>query len=574
MNLTHSATGAVPAAGTGHHEPMTLPFSGLLRSPALAPLRRPAYRGLWTAWLMANLTMWIHEVSAAWLMTQLSTSAVMVSMVQTAATLPIFVLGVASGALADIVDRRRYFAFTQLWVCLTALVLAALQLSGRLSAELLLVLTFANGIGLALRWPVFSAIVPDVVARDELPAALALGSISMNLSRIVGPVIAGALLASTAPGLVFALNAVLAAVALVLILRWRSRQRSSALPGERFLGAVRVGVQHVLHSPHLRAVILRVFMFFLQSSALLALLPLVALQLGGTGAGMYTSMMACMGAGAIAAALQFPRWRERHGRDAFTRRGTVLHALASLAVVLMPTPWVVLPATVLAGAAWMAVANTLAVAAQLTLPDWVRARGMSIYQMALMGGTAAGAWLWGQVAEVAGVAVAVSVASLLGVLLLALTWRLSVEGGDEDRRDPGQARPEPDVRIAVKPEDGPVMVLVEYRIDPQREAAFLDVMQATRRARLSQGVLSWGLFRDTAQPGRFVEHFVDENWAAHQRWLERYTAADEELRAQRLAFHVDPAPPRIQRYVGATLPHEALLFPAPAPHGPSRPGPV
>lgn len=539
-----------------------LSSSGFLRSPALAPLQRSAYRGLWLAWLMANMTMWIHEVSAAWLMTQLSSSAVMVSLVQTAATLPIFVLGIASGALADIVDRRRYFAATQLWVCVTAMLLAVLQLSGSMSAELLLVLTFANGIGLALRWPVFSAIIPEVVSRDELPAALALGSISMNLSRIVGPVVAGALLATAAPGLVFLLNAVLAALALWLILRWKSEQRTSALPGERFVGAMRVGLQHVRHSRRMRVVIMRVFLFFLQSSALLALLPLIALRMSGAGAGagMFTSMMACMGVGAIAAALQFPRWRTRFGRDAFTRVGTIVHAAASVGIVLIPSTWFVLPATALAGAAWIAAANTLMVSAQLTLPNWVRARGMSIYQVALMGGTAAGAWLWGQVAELTSVPTSVGTASLLGVVLLALTWRMSVEGDGDEDLSPKAARRGPGVAIDIRPDEGPVMVLVEYLIDPAREASFLEVMQATRRARLSQGVLSWGLFRDASQPGCYVEHFVDENWVAHQRWLERFTTVDEGLRKQRLAFHLGSEPPRVQRYVGATLASGRAVF--------------
>lgn len=533
--------------------PKKLSSFGFLRSSALAPLERAAYRGLWLAWLMANMTMWIHEVSAAWLMTQMTSSAVMVSLVQTAATLPIFVLGIASGALADIVDRRRYFAATQLWVCVIALLLAVLQLSGRMSAELLLVLTFANGIGLALRWPVFSAIVPEVVSRDELPAALALGSISMNLSRIVGPVVAGALLATGAPGLVFLLNAVLAALALWMILRWKSEQRTNALPGERFVGAMRVGLQHVRHSQRMRVAVMRVFLFFLQSSALLALLPLIALSLSGAGAGMFTSMMASMGVGAIAAALQFPRWRTRFGRDAFTRVGTVVHAVASIVIVLIPSLWLVLPTIALAGAAWIATANTLMVSAQLTLPNWVRARGMSIYQVALMGGTAAGAWLWGQVAELTSVPVSVCTAAVTGVVLLLLTWRMSVEGDGDEDLSPKAARRGPGIAIDIRPDEGPVMVLVEYLIDPAREGAFLEVMQATRSARLSQGLLSWGLFRDTSQPGRYVEHFVDENWIAHQRWLERFTTADEGLREQRLAFHVGSEPPHVQRYVGATM---------------------
>ena len=195
--------------------------------------------------------------------------------------------------MADIVDRRRWFAATQAWVCVTALLLAVLASLDALNAPLLLVLTFVNGIGLAARWPVFSAIVPDVVPKPELPAALALGGISMNLSRVIGPVIAGGLLAASGPAVVFTLNAIFASVGFWLIWRWKSEPRTSALPGERFVGAMRVGLQHVRQSPRMRVVVLRVFLFFLQASALLALLPLVARQSGG-GAGMFTAMMSCL----------------------------------------------------------------------------------------------------------------------------------------------------------------------------------------------------------------------------------------------------------------------------------------
>ena len=194
---------------------------------ALEPLRGPVFRGLWAASLAANLTMWMNDVAAAWLMTQLTTSPVMVALVQTASTLPVFLLGLPSGAMADILDRRRYFAATQLWVAVNALVLAALSLAGMLTAPLLLLLTFSNGIGLAMRWPVFAAIVPQVVPRSQLPSALALNGISMNLSRVVGPVLAGGLLAAFSPAAVFVVNALLAVVAFVLILRWRSVPRSS-----------------------------------------------------------------------------------------------------------------------------------------------------------------------------------------------------------------------------------------------------------------------------------------------------------------------------------------------------------
>jgi MFS family permease len=525
---------------------------------ALAPLESQVFRGLWFAWLAANMTMWMNDVAAAWLMTMLTPSPTMVALVQTASTLPVFLLGLPSGALADIVDRRLYFAGTQLWVSLVALLIAALALAGMLTPSLLLLLTFLNGIGLAMRWPVFSAIVPEVVGRDHLPAAMALNGISMNMSRVIGPVVAGALLASAGTAAVFVLNALLAGVAFVLILRWRAQARTSVLPGERFVGAMRVGLQHVRQSPRMRAVVVRVFLFFLQSSALLALLPLVAKGLQGGGAGTFTLLMASLGAGAITAALLFPRWRRRFDRDDFTTYGTAVQAAAAAVAALVPEVWMAVPAVFISGMAWISTANTLSVSAQLALPNWVRARGMAIYQMALMAGTAFGAMLFGKLAGLVGVPEAIVTASVLGAALLPLARRWSVEGADVDF-SPAVPRAAAEPAIEIGPDEGPVMVTVEYLIDDADVPEFTALMQLTRAARLRQGALSWALFRDTALPGRWVEHFVDENWIEHQRRLERFTAEDAGLRARRTALHRSEEPPLLRRFVAdrAAPPHRA-----------------
>ena len=528
-------------------------LSRLNESPTFAPFRTVVFRNLWLATFAANISMWMNDVTAAWVMTSLTTSPVMVALVQTASTLPVFLLGLPSGALADIIDRRRYFAATQLWVALTALVLATLSLTGALTAPLLLALTFANGVGLAMRWPVFSAIVPEVVPRPQLGAAMALNGISMNLSRVVGPVAAGAILSAVGSGAVFVLNVVLAVAAFVTILRWRSTPRTSTLPGERFVGAMRVGWQHVMQSPRMRSVLVRIFFFFLHSSALLALLPLIARELHGAGPGTYTLMLACIGGGAVVAALYFPRWRERFNRDQFVVIGTFAHAAMSVVVVFAPNAWVALPAIVVLGMAWISTANSLTLAAQVALPNWVRARGMAIYQMALMGGAAAGSFLWGQVAGQSSVRMAVCAAAVVGPVLWLLTRKLTVEGGADPDFSPARPANLPATAIEVGADEGPVMVTVEYQIDPAQAEAFAAVMQKTRRARLRQGALSWGLFRDTAAPGRYIEYFVDESWVEHLRRLERFTAADAGLREQRLAFHRGESPPQVRRFVAEGL---------------------
>jgi MFS family permease len=525
----------------------------MLDPAALLPLKSPVFRGLWLAWLAANLTMWMNDVAAAWLMTTLTPSPVMVALVQTASTLPVFLLGLPSGAMADIADRRRWFAGTQLWVSVNALVLAGLSLAGWLSAPLLLALTFVNGVGLALRWPVFAAIVPQIVPREQMAQALALNGIAMNLSRVIGPVLAGALIAAASPALVFALNAVLAVAAFVLILRWRSERRDSTLPGERFVGAMRVGLNFALQSPRLKVVLLRIFLFFVQATALVALLPLVARELHGGGPATFTVMLSCVGVGAIIAALSFPRWRARWSSERFISVGSIVHAAASSLIVAVQEVWVALPAMVVLGMAWISVANSLTIAAQNALPDWVRARGMSIYQMALMGGAAAGSFLWGQVAGISSVRTAVFAAAGFGVVLVVALRRLRVAGDHLPDYTPQPVATAAEPAGEIGADEGPVMVTVEYQIDPARAADFAAVMQRTRRARLRQGALSWGLFRDVAEPGRYIEYFVDENWVEHLRRLERFTAFDAELRAKRLEFHVGSEPPVVRRYVADSL---------------------
>jgi MFS family permease len=520
---------------------------------ALAPLRNATFRMLWVAWLAANISLWMHDVSAAWLMTTLTTDPALVALVQTASTLPMFLLGLPSGALADIVDRRRYFAGTQLWAATIALLLMFLSLAGALSAPLLLLLTFLNGITMAMRWPVFAAIVPTLVPRAQLSAALGLNGAAMNVSRIVGPAIAGAILASVGSALVFALNAAVSVLAFFTILRWRSERKDSALPGERFIGAMRVGLQYLRQAPRLQVTLLRIGLFMLQVSGLMSLLPLLAKQLPGGGAGTFSALLAATGLGAVAMVIYMGRLRERVGRDHAVSGGCMLHAAAATGAAFAPNLWVALPCMFAAGAAVILTANTITVAAQLTLPDWVRARGMAVYQMALMGGAAAGAALWGHVAVGLQVRGTVLAAAAFGVVTVLITHRMSLESVNPDDQRPAPVAALPDPAIAIDANDGPVMVTIEYQIDPTRALEFAAVMQETRRARLRQGALSWGLFRDAAVPGRYVEYFVDETWVEHQRRLERFTAGDAGLRERRLGFHVGAQPPRVRRLVGETL---------------------
>lgn len=516
----------------------------------LEPLGLPVFRMLWSTWLIANICMWMNDVAAAWMMTSLTTSPIWVALVQSASTLPVFLLGLPSGALADILDRRRWLVVTQFWLAGTAIVLCVAVVMDVMTAPLLLALTFANGIGLAMRWPVFSAIVPELVPRTHLPAALGLNGIAMNASRIIGPLLAGTLIASTGTVWVFGLNAVMCVASGFVVLRWRREHTPNPLGREKLISAMRVGVQFVRQSQRMRAVLTRVALFFLHSTALLALLPLLARNLRGGGAGTFTLLLAAMGSGAIVAVLFLPRLRQALVRDQLVLRGTMLQSGATAVMAVAPNAWVAVPAMFLGGMAWITVANSLSVSAQLALPDWVRARGMSMYQMAIMGASAFGAALWGQVAELTSLYISLGIAAATGTLCMLAALRYVTDGaGEEDDTSPAQQGWAAGPPKSAPGEEGRVVITVEYLIDPARAAAFLIVMHQTRRTRLSQGAIGWELLHDITEPGRYVEQIVDESWTEHLRRFHRATAADIALRERRLAFHQGESLPVVTRYI-------------------------
>lgn len=402
----------------------------------LQPLQEPIFRMFALAWLAGNMTMWMNDVSASWLMAELTDGPIMVALVQASASLPLFLLGLPSGALADQLNRKRLYAFAQFWIALISAALALLAAMGKLTPNGLLLLCFGNGIGLALRFPVFSAIVPTLVPRDQLPAALTLNALAVNLSRIIGPLLAGAVIASLGMSAVFILNAAMSLLSCGLILKCRLPAQQAASGREGLLSSMRGGLAFVRQSRPMRSILWRAFSFFLHSIGLIALLPLLAkgLKLDATS---YTVLLASMGAGAILAALALPRIAGSVLRDRVVATGVVLYAIATVTAALAPTIWLAAPAMALAGGVWLSVVNTLTMAVQLVLPNPLRARGIAIYQMAIMGGSAGGATLWGQVASHTSIKTALLASAALSLAVLWLSRHVTV-----------QTQPSPDLYLA------------------------------------------------------------------------------------------------------------------------------
>lgn len=517
-------------------------------SSSLAPLRLGAFRILWTVALMANIAMWMNDVAAAWMMSTLTTAPLWVGLVQTAAMLPVFLLGLPSGALADMLDRKRLLVGTQLGAAATAAVLSAAAFLDGLTPALLLLLTFVNGVGLALRMPVLSVVLPEAVPHPQWPAAMALGAVSVNASRIIGPLVAGIMIAQVGAAWVFLLNAVLSLVALVVLLLWKREARHDPLGPESLGTAMRAGLKYVGHSRHLKGVLLRMVVFFLCTAALMAMLPLLARGLQDSGARVFTLLVAAMGAGAIAATSVLPRMRRRYRWDALVMRGTLVQAASMLGMAWVTSPWQALPLMFVAGGAWLLTGNTLLVSSQMELPSWVRARGISISQVVMMGASAAGAAVWGQTATLTSVPTSLTLAALLMVSCMAAVNRLVPGAGatQDLTLQPVDGRP----LTCAPPTQGQVMMSVEYRVHRDSIEEFKALMLGeVRSSRMRHGAVSWELLRDLNDPCRFQETIVDRSWTEHLRHFERMTTSDLALRDRRLAFHQSPDMPVVQRFL-------------------------
>jgi MFS family permease len=518
-----------------------------------APLRVGVFRALWLAVLVSNIGTWMQTVGAQWLLVNQPHASILVALVQTASLLPAVLLAYVGGVLADTFDRRLFLIVVQGCLVIIGIVLTILTIVGQMPPALLLTLTFLFGAGSALTTPAYQALIPDLVPRPQLSSASALGSINVNLARAVGPAIAGVLIARVGVGAVFALNTATFLVFGLVLAAWHPPADKVAQLPERFASALRAGGRYVRFSPVVRRILLRSALFLVPASALWALLPVVASQRLGLGANGYGLLLGALGVGAVIGAFALPRIRAKLSDNAMLLIVSLVYAAALVALVLVPSTVVILVVLIPTGIAWIAVLSSMNATMQLFLPTWVRARGLSVYQMVLFGAQAAGAVIWGVMAGPAGLVVTFLIAAVVmvaGIATIRLWPLLDISGID---RSLVVYWPEPHLLIEPDSQAGPVLVTTTYTVAPENEPAFLQAMSWVRRSRRRTGAAEWGLYRDGEIAHRFVECFIVRSWEEHLRQhSDRLTGADQQYEEH--AKTLSDPPPQTKHLLAADIP--------------------
>ena len=504
---------------------------------ALNPLRERTFRNIWSASIFSNLGQLMFGVAAAWEMTRLSHSPSMVAMVQTAMMLPMVVVTLPAGALADMFDRRKV-AITGLGFSALAVgVLAALAILDATTSWVLLTFCAMIGIGTALFSPSWQASIPEQVSRPNLPAAIALSSISYNIARSFGPALGGIVIVLSGAKAVFALTAGCYVPLLAAFFFWKREQIPSRLPAERIDRAIQSGLRYALHSPGIRAVLVRALLFgFGTNATILALAPLIVKNLLSGNAITLGVLLGSQGAGAIAGATMVGRIRERFETETTIRVAAIVAGLSLMLIGSSHSTVLTVVAFFIFGIVYIITAALLNVSIQLSAPRWVVARILSLFTCAMTAGIAAGAVVWGMVADAHGVGIAIILSGAVTILTCSAGLFLSLPGNMEEVQAPAMLN-EPDVGMPLTMRSGPIVIETEYDVEPEDARAFYDIMMSLRRARQRIGAFDWSIARDIANPAIWTERYHCPTWGDYLHMRNRYSGAELELQLQANAFH-------------------------------------
>ena len=510
----------------------------------LSPFGFATFTVLWVATVVSNIGTWMQNAAASWLMTGLDADPFIVSLVQVATSLPLFLFALPAGALADIVDRRRLLISMQAALSVLVGAFGILVWVGHVTPSILLAFSFLAATVAALVMPAWQSIVPQLVPREHLQPAVALNSVGLNVSRAVGPALAGIIIAAWGIAAPFWINAATTLGVIAALIWWHPRDEGNLhhLPAEQFHSAIAAGLRYARHNPHLRSTLIRAAGFFIFASAYWALLPLVARNQVVGGPKLYGILLGAIGAGAVSASFALPWLKRRLGADRLVAAGTIGTAIALVLFAVAKQPPVAVAASLIAGISWIAILATINVSAQVALPSWVRGRGLSVFGTVMFGSLTLGSALWGKVAALTSLPMAHLIAAAGATLAVPLLWSQKLQTGADLDLTPSMHWPEPIVSSEIDSDRGPVMVTVEYRINPADRTAFLTALAKLADERRRDGAFDWSVFEDVAQEGRLVEPFLLDSWHQHLRQHERVSNTDRELQDIVHGFHLEGSP--------------------------------
>jgi MFS family permease len=521
-----------------------------VRTGTLAALNQPIFRAVWITSLITNFGGLIQSVGAAWMMSSIA-SAQMVALVQASVALPIMLLSLAAGALADTMDRRKIMLMAQSFMLAVSVGLSVITYMGWITPWVLLTFTFLIGCGVAFNGPAWQASVGDMVPREDLPGAVTLNSMGFNMARSVGPALGGVIVAAFGAAAAFAVNAFSYVGLLVVLFRWKPNRPAQTLPREGLIEAMKGGVRYACLSPRVVAVLSRALVFGIGASGVQALMPLVAREAGG-GPLAFGMLLGSFGIGAVGGALFVGHLRSRYSNEAIVRGAMLGFAVSALIIGYSPWLLLTLPALLIAGAGWVLTLSTLNVTVQMSVPRWVVARALALYQMTAFGGMAIGSWLWGALAQARGVDLALGLSSIVLMVCVAIGLKLRLPSTANLNMDLLRRWTEPETQLTIEPRSGPVVVTIAYRIREADIDAFLAVMDDRRRIRRRDGARQWHLMRDLAEPDIWVEKYQTPTWLDYVRHNQRITQADAEVSERLRALHQGPDTPVVHRMIERT----------------------
>lgn len=530
------------------------------RASPLAPFQHKTFRALWSATLVSNLGGLIQAVGAGWMMTTIATSQDMVALVQASTTLPVMVFSLAAGALADNYDRRRIMLTAQSLMLMVSLALAVFAYFNLLTPWLLLSFTFLIGCGGALHNPSWQASMGDIVPREDLPAAVALNSMGFNLMRSVGPAIGGLIVAAAGAAMAFIINAFSYIALLLALWRWQPPKSQNTLPRESFGRAIAAGLRYVSMSPNLLKVMFRGFLFGLSGIAILALLPIVARDLVAGNAFTYGMMLGAFGLGAIGGAMLSARLREVMSNEWIVRLAFLMFAGSCICLGLSTQFWLSWLLLLPAGVSWVLALSLFNVTVQLSTPRWVVGRALALYQTATFGGMATGSWIWGSIAESHGVDLSLIIAGIVLIGGAAVGLMFKLPEFDALNLDPLNRFNEPELKLDIRSRSGPIMIMIDYKIDQNDVTQFLSLMADRRRVRIRDGAQQWALLRDLEHPETWTESYHVPTWVEYVRHNQRRTQADAEIWERLKALHRGEKPPVVHRMIErqTVTPHDDM----------------